>query len=465
MYHDIFNDAGRVEGKPRLFTSHGCSSFPVVEGGGGVQDLASTTTLQTCFTSQPQPTFEASISLSDTPGQGSYVHSSNKFSTGTTNLYTFKPTSQINFDQLDHLHNRENLVVIGRELDFATLPSSFLVLLNHIAPKIFPDSKPEDFTLELNSWWFKGIFCESTQNWVYHPIIERVGRYSPYRAHRSNINSASRLKRQLQLVAQQTGFDFLISLVLTIPHSNQGLTESDLKRAFQSFSKRLAHHLKNKHLKTPLKSKFKAEISSIVNYHLWGSEEVNYHPHIHVLIPNLLKISRTTTEGVKIEDFVIIPPKISVEKLKELWITTLLELGYTIPINGDGKPQIDLYIRHFKVTSSSRMMHILKYNGRRPIQDLVTFCSNNEFLPAYLFDEDWLTYLFTSKNQRRVYGWLRGLLKDAKPEKKPSCPVCGGYSVTCEVTEKYITDIKTLACVRIRGKTVEVGVLVIPGGG
>ena len=221
--------------------------------------------------------------------------------------------------------------------------------------------------------------------------------------HKSTLNSTSRFVNNLLKLCEQIKADYVIFMTLTAPKE---FDEEKLKKAFKKFVKKLEKELFNS-----------AKLGIAYNIHIWGTKTLQPHPHIHVILPNVVE---------KDGKFHRIRPWLDETRLKEIW-KECLEI--------DQKP--DLHIKYVKSDNRGRIAHWVKYSSRKPIIDIVSYFIKHGKAPE--ISDEWAKVLIEYVNRRVCIGFLRNMKKiiGENREKKRYCPICGSESEKVEAIPRH----------------------------
>jgi len=246
--------------------------------------------------------------------------------------------------------------------------------------------------------------CKGQNRTYYLPNYEVLN--DLLKKHKSTLNSTSRFVNNFLAFCKVVGADYVIYITLTAP---KNFTGEDLRRSFRKFIRRLEKELFGG-----------AKLGGAYNIHPWGTKSLKPHPHIHVILPNVVE-----KEG----KFYRIRPWLDHEKLKEIWKQCL---------GIDQKP--DLYIEYTSVDNRADIVHAVKYASRKAIIDIVTYFIKNGKAPE--IDDEWAKQLIEYENRRTCFGFLRNMKKiiGENKEKKRYCPICGSESEKVEAIPRHEFD-------------------------
>jgi len=241
------------------------------------------------------------------------------------------------------------------------------------------------------------FICKNSGRAYYLPNYEVLNPL--LKAHKSTLNSSSRFVNNFLEFCNAVNADYAMFMCLTAP---EGFGVEELRESFKKFIKTLEKEFFNN-----------ARLGGVYNIHPWGTRTLKPHPHIHAIIPNVVE---------KDGKFYRIRPWLDVEKLKEIWRRCL---------GIDQKP--DLRVEYAKIAGNrGKIAHWVKYSGRKPIIDIVSYFIKHGKAPD--IDDDWAKYLIEYTNRRVSYGFLRKMSQiiEKSEEKKHHCPICGSESEKVE---------------------------------
>jgi hypothetical protein len=248
---------------------------------------------------------------------------------------------------------------------------------------------------------FKGVYCRGS--YVYVPNVEYVGRHNPYRKYLNVVRSAGRLADRLVRLRDR-GVDYMINVDLTVPKDvsfrwgSGGDGVKLLRKAFKLFVKRL-------------ESVKKGMLGYFFNIHLWSSETLEPHFHIHSSFLNAVY-----RDGRLIR----FKPYLNVQEIRRIWKDCLKEIGLKI----DG--EVDVKVKYCRLSNRAAVVHRIKYCSRHPLIDVAAYYCRHGFEG---FDEDqreWFYDLVYYVNRRICGGFLRKLSSMVGDVGNARCcPICG----------------------------------------
>jgi len=286
---------------------------------------------------------------------------------------------------------------------------------------------------------FKKYECQETGNVIYEPVW-KVSKLHPYRMLKSSMASASRSLSKLEKldsVLRGSGIKEglkLKEMVLTFPDTLRvTISEKEAWAVFKKFWSFLPKGL-----------------AAYVNLHFWSSRNpLDRHVHFHVLMPNIRFIpfkkkiacvwprqkGKIYLYSEPIYQIEVVKSWQNRDRLLRLWREAILQ---TLGKKTSYDPQ-NIYLQYHSVKHNrGKVLHLLKYQGRRPWVDFAHWSMKNDHYLEELTSSismvegddpmlDVLKDLLNYKNLTHTFGWLRHIKQFiGKLEKKDRCPICGG---------------------------------------
>jgi len=281
------------------------------------------------------------------------------------------------------------------------------------------------------------VFCEEGHHVVYYPKISNMGKFNPYRKHKTAKRSSSRIVKSLLELAGylqnkvKKGI-YLIALELTFPKDFSYKLFDDFdgtikkaKACFKDFYDWF------KSLK--LRSKDE-ELGLTANLHLWSSQNP-FEPHVHFHI-NIVNLIWKRDQ----RKFIRFSPKLDVDKLQDVWKKILQKHGIETPEN------VDVHVRFIEICNKwenkNDLFRRFRYCGRSVILDFCRYFEDHEFDDSLLYNKEYLINLLSYINRRLNYGWLRYIRRILKLLDEIRAEEIDGF--TKEEEELILKDLERL---------------------
>ena len=246
------------------------------------------------------------------------------------------------------------------------------------------------------------VFCGEGRHIVYYPKISNMGKFNPYRKHKTARRSSSRFVKALLKLAEflqdviRKGI-YNICIELTYPKSFSYKLYDDFytpQRIANECFKEFYEWLKSSLLKSE-----NEELGLCQNLHLWSTKNP-FEPHLHHHI-NMANLIWNRSE----KKFIRFSPMLNVDELRSVWKEILQKRGIETPEN------VDVRIRFIPINNEWRNKNDLfrrfRYCSRSVVLDFCRFFEENEFSDDLLSNKEYLINLLFYVNRRVNYGWFR----------------------------------------------------------
>lgn len=301
------------------------------------------------------------------------------------------------------LHAVYDILYIPHDYILSEPPEEFNRMLEYV----------EGFRIDSKLLGYREIICQATRKKkrVYIPVydLKTLPNFSPMKKYLSRKNSCNRVISQLEQINE---VDYIIQIVLTVPHDLE-ITVKDFMKKIMQFIRRVEKEL------------FDGDkLGGFYNIHIWSSEKpMEKHMHAHLLIPNA--VMNSNGKLIRFKPYFV---KRRLERLRKIWSDII------------GKSAV-IHVSYASMENRAKVVHMFRYASRHPLIDFAYYYVNNKFDEK---DAEKIKEILEYNNRRVSFGWCRKLKQFVGEEKdgeEDRCPICGGKVVVRDVYELDHVDL------------------------